>query len=842
MRPTHLARWLLATLVILFAVPPLAADEAILAPPGESVRVPLLLRKLHETHRVLYVTAHPDDEDAGLIAKLVHGEGVDVTLLTLTRGNGGQNEIGREHNGAIAALRTAELESAHRWDGATQWFGSADDFGYSFSVEETFERWGEERMLRELVEAIRLCQPDVIFTLPPGGAGGGQHHQASAQLTHRAMEIAHEQIWPELGAPHWTRRLFSVVWGAGEVEQICSVPLDQFDLLLGASYAEVGARSRSMHKCQGMVTVDPPLPRRTARLALRYDSKDALRSLSHPLEGIEPRVSWSVDGGASFVRERLEKALENPRESITAPITVRRFLQMAPELRRDRMNQPNFAPLASLEQTYRELFQRLVAVRRQALASHPFIGGDQGATITVATENGGDLSLELHQELSAEGWRSAPWSLVLAPGERDLHTVTLPSGLPATLLDGPVVREFPAALPPIRLESTVTLNLVDGIQESVTLPPVPVEARWRDEKFPTLRATTLRVVPDPSIRPARSVEVAPHPSGTVMKTRGEFLLSTLIRGEIEVRLRAEDSRWVVKPAIVTVASPGDGIEIVVPFAATPPEGLESGTTTVFAEARRVDDTRRPPHWSDRGYRRIEYPHIRTTALEETAAVQVVSFECAVSHRAVGYVAGVGDEIPRAIRALGIEFVELEADDLSRGDLSRIQTIVIGVRAYKARDDLRAAHPRLMEWVRAGGTLVVQYQKFEFNDSDGTSPYVPYPGAAVGPGRITDETAPVRVNDPSHPLLTIPNPIGPANWRGWIQERGLYFLDVQPGSPYQDLLTMEDPFPFNAGPRGGALVEAEVGEGRWIYVGLGLWRQAPAGVEGAYRLLANLLAR
>ena len=826
------------------ASPTLFADEAILAPPGEAVRVPLLLRQGHTTHRVLYVTAHPDDEDAGLIARLVHGEGVAVTLLTLTRGNGGQNEIGPELHGAIAALRTAELESAHRWDGASQWFGSADDFGYSFSVDETLEQWGEQRMLAELVEAIRLCRPDVIFTLPPSGDGGGQHHQASAQLTHRALELAATDRWPDLGPPHQTARLFSVIWGDEEGDFPCEVPLDGYDTLLGGSYAEVGSRSRSMHKCQGMVRVDPPLPRRVVRLDLRFDADAPLAVLGHPLQGIPAR---------HFERDGAKTPLATSMAKFTAefgPFAERSMVPaiaaIEPLLAAERELDPSSPALDDLEATLAAIAFEALGLRVRAAAARPFTASGEEAAITVALENRGEFPVTLDLALVSPGAPVIAIAATLPGGERILRTVTLPRGLKSELLDGPTGREIPARGAPIRLVGRVTCALdsarADTTQWSFSAPPIVVEGVWRDEVFPTLRATNLRVVPDPSIRPAHQVEIAPRRAGEDAIAHGEFLASTLVPATLEVWLTADDGSWSVTPHHVLVETPGNGIEVSIPFAATAPEAAGTIETAITATAAQLDESGESGPPSDRGYRRIEYPHIRTTALEEAARVTVTAFPCEVSPRAIGWIGGVGEDIPRAITALGLELVPLEGIDLTDGDLSRFETIVIGIRAYKIRGDLRAAQGRLMAWVRAGGTLVVQYQKFEFNDSERSSPYVPYPGAYVGRGRVTDETALVATNEPDHPLLRQPNRITQADWHGWIQERGLYFLDVRADAPYLDLLTIADSFPYNSGIKGGALVEAEVGDGKWIYVGLGLWRQVPAGVPGSVRILANLLAR
>ena len=202
---------------------------------------------------------------------------------------------------------------------------------------------------------------------------------------------------------------------------------------------------------------------------------------------------------------------------------------------------------------------------------------------------------------------------------------------------------------------------------------------------------------------------------------------------------------------------------------------------------------------------------------------------------IGYVMGVGDQVPQAIAQLGAKVELVDREALAFGDLSRYDAIVTGVRAYERRDDLRAHNHRLLEYVEQGGTLIVQYNKFEFNQAQ----YGPYP-AKVGSNRVTDERSPVEVLVPESPVFTTPNRIGPGTWQGWVQERGLYFLGER-DPRYVDLVRLEDEFPYNAGPKTGALVEARYGKGHWVYVGLGLWRQLPAGTPGAYALLANLLS-
>jgi hypothetical protein len=239
---------------------------------------------------------------------------------------------------------------------------------------------------------------------------------------------------------------------------------------------------------------------------------------------------------------------------------------------------------------------------------------------------------------------------------------------------------------------------------------------------------------------------------------------------------------------------------------------------------------------DRGFQTIEYPHIRRQHIYHDAGAELKVIRVkAAPGLTVGYIIGVGDEVPAAIEQLGAKVEYISPDDLAWGNLARFDTIVTGVRAYERRADLRANNSRLLEYVNNGGTLIVQYNKFEFNEAQ----YGPYP-AQVSGNRVTDEFAPVSIAAPGDPLLTFPNEITPLTWQNWVQERGLYFLGER-DTRYRDIVSLEDPFPYNKGEKRGALVSTTYGKGQYVYVGLGLWRQLPAGTDGAYQLLANLIS-
>jgi hypothetical protein len=298
------------------------------------------------------------------------------------------------------------------------------------------------------------------------------------------------------------------------------------------------------------------------------------------------------------------------------------------------------------------------------------------------------------------------------------------------------------------------------------------------------------------------------------------------RGEASLEVPAG---WTVTPAAAPLEFAREDATETVRFRVSPAPGAKPGQYEVKAIVRADNET------FDQGYEVIEYPHIhrRHRIVPARTSIKLIDVKVAPNLK-VGYVMGVGDQVPPAIAQLGAQVDLLDADALAWGNLAQYDAIVTGVRAYERRADLKANNRRLIEYAQKGGTLIVQYNKMEFNESQ----YGPYP-AKVSSSRVTDETATVEIMAPTNPIFTFPNRIGEATWKGWVQERGLYFLGEK-DPKYVDLVQLQDPFPANSGMKKGALVEAKVGKGRWIYVGLGLWRQLPAGTDGAYQLLANLI--
>ena len=851
------------------------AAQLRLAPPGErpdTVALELALRKLSNTATFMQTDAHPDDEDNGLLAMLGLGQGMRATLVTLTRGDGGQNEIGPELGPSLGVLRTEELLAVHRFDGAEQYFTRAIDFGYSFSVEESIEKWGRDEIVGDLVRHIRSIRPDVIAGFLCGGQAGGLHHQASAALTREAFRAAAdpnrypEQIQEGLRPWQATRYLCTDETSFApqpppRTPDMVVVDISGFDPLLGRTYAEIGLEARSMHRCQGtsqLLLLPGQLQSRTYRLQEDAQSAASVDSLFH---GIDPSVRGLIRFAGAAPVPALALALQAIQQSVVdataasrgrgsaaaiAPLVAglratRALRSGLPRMLSDAtaLYEVDFR-LAQKERQFQDALALAASLRLDALADDGVVTASQPINVTVyaaavstsaqfrgATGRGFDGALgacsgELQAAVTCRGAVKIPfatpastpyWTPRTDAARYDFQS-DVPFGVPFRPTPFRISFEFLIGGEPISIERPVEFrysNLVAGEKRS-----------------------QLNVVPDFNVTVDPEIAVILPPNGgsrLVNKTLNVTVSNNLKTGasaNVSLQLPAG---WTSDPATHPVRFAREDESATVTFALVPPVPLPPNDFSVKAVVRTETGA-----FSDSGYQIVEYPHIhrRHVVREAAARVKVMDVTVAPGLR-VGYVMGVGDKVRDAIDQLGVPVALIDAETLASGDLSPFTTIVLGVRAYERRPDLRANNQRLLQYVENGGTVLVQYQRAEFNEAQ----YGPYP-ARTATDRITDENAPVEILATDHPIFTTPNRIGPESWQGWVQERGTYFMG-QRDPRYADLLRAQDPFPYNAGTKTGILVEARVGKGRWLYTGLGLWRQLPAGTDGAYRLLANLIS-
>ena len=860
----------------------------------------LALRKIGSGVSVLTITAHPDDENNALHALLSRGLGARVSLLTLTRGGGGQNEIGPELFDGLRLLRTEELRTSHRLDGVEQYFGMVSDFGYSFSVEETFDKWGHEQTLGEVVRMLRTLRPDVVITLPPAGTGGGQHHQAAGRLAHEAFDAAGDpDRFPEhaeLGLMPWRplRLLVGGVGGGSAAGEARTVRIETavWDPLLGRTYADLGQEARSAHRCQGMGQVrggptgfpSVLVETRGAQdgAALGPEGGDGLfAGIPTGVERLEDFVAGTPEATAEAMSRlvALRQAVAQAAEAFSAIAPadtlpgLREALTAARSLRRDAL--PDGLTSESRDEIEHRMALREVQLQRAIALAHGLVvdavaesgvvvpGSSFGAQISVlggptaATITGIGIEVpdgwEVSQSLASPGTPPGP-----GPRRRPLPPPLGPDDLPLESSPAsPLRAEFgvsvgnAAALSRQPWEDVPGMDRFEAVSadlfglpaqppqvvarvafESAGIPVEirsPVEVRYDGPWVGTEKQKEVSILPVASA--AISPEIVVFPRG---QNPRRLTVSVVYRGaeaaDFEASLEAP-AGWTVYPQSRPVSFSGAG-ETRVEFEVSAPDGAADGSYRLGAAVR-------PTGGGDpftETVQEVAYHHIETRYLFRPAEASARVLDATVAPVRVGYVEGVGDEVAEAIAQLGLPLTFLDEQALAEGDLSVFDTIVLGVRAYLARPDLRTHNQRLLDFVAGGGTLLVQYNKFEFN----AGPWGPYP-VSVGRGRITAEDAPMQMLIPDHPVFAGPNRIDDTDWDGWVQERGLYFLAPGGDPAYRDLLASEDPFEYNAGEKRGILVEARHGEGRWLYLGLGLWRQLPAGTPGAYRLLANLLS-
>ena len=402
--------------------------------------------------------------------------------------------------------------------------------------------------------------------------------------------------------------------------------------------------------------------------------------------------------------------------------------------------------------------------------------------------------------------------------------------------------DVPFGLPfrPTPFTATFALS-VNNTPFSITLP---IQARSEGNIFSGEKRSEIHVVPAFAVTTTPDIVVVSTGAGSrepgTKDVRVTVTNHSKGAAKADVTLQVPQG-WRATPATQPVAFSREDEQMTVRFALQPPPAATLAAAAMKPGGNQFSVKASAASGGQtyaQGYQVVEYPHTTRRHVLVDPQIAVKALEVSVKpNLSVGYVMGVGDEVPAALEQLGVKLTMITPDDLAWGDLSKYDVIMTGVRAYERRVDLRAYNQRLIDYAKAGGTVIVQYNKFEFNDAQ----YGPYP-AKVGRERVTDENAEMKLVDPAHPVFNAPNKIGRADWANWVQERGLYFLDEAGRDPqYKDLIEFTEPFPYNQGTKRGALVEAKVGQGRWLYVGLGLWRQLPAGTDGAFRLMANLLS-
>ena len=760
---------------------------------GGAVRLEQERRYLANGRRVLLVGAHPDDEDNRLIAILSRGLGAETAYLSLTRGEGGQNLIGRELGSTLGVLRSEELLAARQVDGAHQYFTRAFDFGFSKTPAEVFRFWPRDSVLKDMVRVIRRFQPQVIVSMFSGTARDGHgHHQVAGMLAREAFDVAGDstrfrELWVEELLPPWTPLKFYRDYGVTE-----GITLDGsvLDPVLGFTWHQIGMRSRSQHRSQDMGQLEAPAgPPVRIRLEARAPGQPDVPD-SGVFHGVLTPVRRSGDHGDNV--ELIERGIVldayvdddevNPGQQV--PVTLVAF------------NGGRDTAQVGFYWVERRGWRK--------------VGTDDCPELDRVLAPGATVQCTMQLEVIPGSFPDQPYFLYEGLVQGGMYRWVGEKSQWGEAFDRPLqvqaALRFGARAQSLRRDIVVTRRRLDQgegeMRDPVTIVPpvlldvVPNRMLWpralRRRSFDVLVAHT-----------ARDSSVA------------------------NVRLVVPDG-WQVTP-MQRITLHQEGERRLLTFEVTAPGDRAVGEVVFLAEAIVGADTMRL------GAERVDYPHVTRRVILHLAESAITSADVEFPvGRKIGFVRGAADQIPEALAAAGMPVRVLSEDQLSDGTLDSLDVVVIGPRAYETNQALRRAHDRLMRFADAGGTLIIQYQQYQFVQGG----YPPRPLTIASPhDRVTDETAPVRWLPGSAQLQSGPNRLTPADFDDWVQERGLYFAATWDSS-WTPLLEFDEP---GEAPKRGGLLISRLGRGTVVYTGIAFFRQIPAAVPGAWRLFANLLA-
>jgi LmbE family N-acetylglucosaminyl deacetylase len=775
------------------------------------------LEQLTTVVRVMYVAAHPDDENTQLLAYLTHGRRTRTAYLSLTRGDGGQNLIGEEQSQLLGVIRTYELLAARNVDGAEQLFTFARDFGYSKRADEALSIWGHDATLGDVVWAIRNFRPHVILTRFPEQGPTHGHHLASGVLAREAFTAAADPSrFPEqlerVATWKTERLLFNVPNRFMPEEQRPDdlvVDIGGFDPGRGASFGEIAAESRSMHKSQGFGAARKwgPLPERFRHLAGSRPEKDLLDGIDGGWRSVPGggRLAGALDRAASGFRPK------EPAASLESLADAWRAADEVTDTGARSWVQQQLAELmiasSGLLLEARSEREAVVPGDKVPVKLHLTVRGHTGAfRITSIDDEPYAKPLGTHERVELDR------ELSVAP---DAPVSVLP-WLAEPALEGryPGRGDSRVPLPPPPLTVRLAVEAL-GVPIEVTLP---VHKVWTDPVLGERR---------------REVEILPPVTATaegaaVMVPRGKqatLHVKLNVRGKAGGKVRFEPpAGFRVEPSTVEAKTSGD-VEVHVSAIGREPA---PGTLRIVVEAagREWTSAEQP----------IAHKHIPLRTVLLPSAVHVAEVDLTVPSLPIGYLAGPGDQVASSLRRAGLDVREIDDKTLAHGDLDAYGAILVGIRAFNTRDAVKEQVSRLHAYAERGGTVVVQYTTVQRDTPLGVA-IGPYP-LEIERGRVTDETAAPEFLAPQHDLLRIPHTITTADFEGWVQERGLYFAKTW-DPRYTPIVAFADK---DEPQEKGALVVADVGKGRFVYTGLSFFRQLPAGVPGGYRLLVNLLAR
>lgn len=816
--------------LILLALGQLAAGRAQAPQNRTSAEMYQALRKLQVLGSVLYVAAHPDDENTRLIAWLSKEKLYRTGYLSLTRGDGGQNLIGDEQGLELGLIRTQELLAARRTDGGEQFFTRAFDFGYSKTPSETFAKWNKEKILSDVVWVIRKFQPDIIVTrFPTTGEGGHGHHTASAILANEAFAAAADPSrFPEQLKYVTTWQTRRVLWNTFNFGGNNTTREDQFKVdvggynpLLGRSYGEIAAESRSQHKSQGF-----GVPASRGESWEYFRSTQGDQPVNELLDGIEQ--SWKRVKGGDAIAAKLDSVIArfdllHPEKSVQGLVQLYQQMKELPD---------HYWKMQKLREVH-QLIAQCSGMFMDATTTEQFAVQTDSVRINIALNNrlGTEAVLEsvsvgrfdtlLNKKLEKN--RNLLFSKsIYVPADKE---ISQPYWLANKMEEGSFnVTEQEKIGQPDADASYEAVMQVKIFGESFRFAR-PVRYKFTDPVKGELYQP-LVVIPPVTVTPAEDLKLVTNERTTVKST---ILVKGMKKGYNAVLQAASEEAGLLKTVKISneqllVQARDQVMELEYEAAAEKKSGLLQFSLNDGSDKQSAQDKHE-----------IRYDHIPWISYFHKAEVKIRYADLKTYNKKIGYITGAGDKVPEALEQMGYEVTFLSDKELAKNNLSQFDAILTGVRAYNTHDWMNKHYEKLMKYVNEGGNLIVQY-----NTSNQIGPV----RAKIGPypfnitrTRVTDEHAAVKILKPEHPVFNFPNKINADDFTGWIQERSIYHA-VDTSGKMEKLISMADP---EEKADEGSLLVTKYGKGWFTYTGLVFFRELPAGVPGAYRLLANIIA-
>ncbi|WP_051286160.1 PIG-L family deacetylase [Salinimicrobium terrae] len=794
------------------------------------------IKKLNFLGSVLYVAAHPDDENTRLISYFSNELNARTAYLSLTRGDGGQNLIGPQLRELLGVIRTQELLAARKIDGGEQFFTRANDFGYSKTPEETLNLWNEEEVLKDVVRTIRSFKPDVVINRFDANSAGETHghHTSSAILSSRAFDLAGEKsAYPQLAEDLGTwqpKKLFfntspwfyesQEAFDAADKSHFLTFDTGIYFPLKGMSNTEIASLSRSQHQSQGFGSTGT---RGTASEYIELLEGEHPKNNNNIFHGIN--TSWTRIKGGKEIGKILNRVQKNfnfkdPAASVPELVKAYKLIQ--------NLEDQHWKEIKSDQ--IKDIITASMGLYLEAVAGSSLATPGEEVELNLEAVNRSNITAQLV-------------SIKLLPEQKEIPIdLSLANNRPSTEKLDFVIPTDLNFTSPYWLNENGSLGMykVEN-KELIGLPETPRElkmefvVRINDENIPFERNITYKSNDPVTGETYRPFEVVPEVSVTAgievmvfAKEKPEMIPVTVkaMQNDISGTLTHENMPgWKISPEYHIFDTLQKGQEMTFLFEVQPPAGQDQVNFNPIAV---VNGTK-----YSKSVVQMDYPHIPLQTLVLPNKTQFVKLDIQKRGNLIGYIPGAGDVVPQALEQIGYSVDVIDPKNIVPSTLNKYDAVVTGIRAYNTVEELRYRQQALFEYVDQGGNLIVQY-----NTSHGlvTEELAPYE-LELSRDRVTDENAEITFLAPNHPILNFPNKISAKDFEGWVQERGLYFPD-QWAPEFTPILAMNDK---GETPKKGSLLVASYGKGYFIYTGLSFFREFPEGVPGAFRLFANMIS-